>query len=235
MTTNLFNNTSYSNYGGGTTTGSDGSVLPATGISNSASSDMFTKLLVAQIKNQDPLAPTDPAQFVNQLTQLSQTEALQSLASMTSASASSLQSMQVLALGAQIGSDVVASTSSVTLDGAKLDGRFTLAGASSATTLVLTGSDGVAHNKALGTLAAGEQAFAIDPAALGLAPGTYQIKVTTSTSETPTLNIAGKLNSVRLSASGAVLLNVAHLGEVASGAVTGFNGKTGASAATSTL
>jgi flagellar hook assembly protein FlgD len=27
--------------------------------------DMFTKLLVAQIQNQDPLSPTDPSQFVN--------------------------------------------------------------------------------------------------------------------------------------------------------------------------
>jgi flagellar basal-body rod modification protein FlgD len=54
-------------------------------------SDMFTKLLVAQIRNQDPLAPQDPTQFVNQLSQLSQTEALQNLSQTTSANASVLQ------------------------------------------------------------------------------------------------------------------------------------------------
>jgi hypothetical protein len=63
---------------------------------------MFTKLLVAQIQNQDPLEPTDPSQFVNQLTQLSQTESLQTLASQATASASLLQSLQALALGAQV-------------------------------------------------------------------------------------------------------------------------------------
>src|SRR5690349_770319 len=76
------------------------SVAPnvATGVATSENKDMFTKLLVAQIRNQDPLAPSDPSQFVNQLSQLSQTEALQQLAQTTSASASVLQSLQVLAM-----------------------------------------------------------------------------------------------------------------------------------------
>lgn len=38
------------------------------------SKDTFLKLLVAQIKNQDPTAPTDATQFVAQLTQYSQLE-----------------------------------------------------------------------------------------------------------------------------------------------------------------
>src|ERR1700761_8917448 len=70
-----------------------------------ATQDMFTKLLVAQIQNQDPLSPTDPPQFVNQLAQLSQTESLQNLATLTSNNSSVLQSMQILALGAQVGSN----------------------------------------------------------------------------------------------------------------------------------
>src|SRR5471030_3077604 len=72
-----------------------------------ATQDMFTKLLVAQIQNQDPLQPTDPSQFVDQLTQLSQTESLQNLSTLTSGNASVLQSMQVIALGAQVGSSVM--------------------------------------------------------------------------------------------------------------------------------
>ena len=35
---------------------------------------MFLKLLVAQIKNQDPLNPTDSVQFVSQLAQFSELE-----------------------------------------------------------------------------------------------------------------------------------------------------------------
>lgn len=52
----------------------------ATGAANSndslTSEDTFLKLLVAQIKNQDPTNPTDPVQFVGQLTQYSELEQL---------------------------------------------------------------------------------------------------------------------------------------------------------------
>jgi flagellar basal-body rod modification protein FlgD len=40
------------------------------------SKDTFLKLLVAQMKNQDPLSPSDPTQFVGQLTQYSELEQL---------------------------------------------------------------------------------------------------------------------------------------------------------------
>lgn len=197
----------------------------------SATSDMFTKLLVAQIRNQDPLAPSDPSQFVNQLAQLSQTEALSKLASLTSANASVMQSLQVLAMGAQVGSNVMVATDHVTLGGAKVEGNIALAASSSKTTLVLTGGDGVAHDVKLGSLSPGNVPFSIDPAALGLAPGNYTMSVTTSSGETPPIDIAGKLNSVRLSPSGSTVLNVSGIGEVEPGAVTAFNGKSGASAA----
>ena len=39
-----------------------------------ANKDTFLKLLVAQIKNQDPLSPSDGAQFVAQLAQFSDLE-----------------------------------------------------------------------------------------------------------------------------------------------------------------
>ena len=38
------------------------------------SKDLFLQLLVAQIKNQDPLNPTDGTQFVSQLAQFSELE-----------------------------------------------------------------------------------------------------------------------------------------------------------------
>ncbi len=47
---------------------------PATGINALAQKDTFLKLLVAQIKNQDPLNPTDGIQFVSQLAQFSELE-----------------------------------------------------------------------------------------------------------------------------------------------------------------
>ncbi len=204
----------------------------ATGVATSENKDMFTKLLVAQIRNQDPLAPSDPSQFVNQLSQLSQTEALQQLAQTTSASASVLQSLQVLAMGAQVGSDVSVETSRVRLDGDKVSGSIQLGGASSVTNLVMTAVDGKQTRVSLPAHGAGSLPFSIDPAKLGLAPGNYSISAEASDGTKPAVEVTGRLDSVRMSAAGGILLQVAGIGDIDPSAVTGFNGKATALAST---
>ncbi len=220
MQTSLLNN-------GNSSAGSVNSGASITGNTAAQTQDMFTKLLVAQIQNQDPLSPTDPAQFVQQLTQLSQTESLQNLSTLTSNNASVLQSMQVLALGGEVGSDVMATTGTLTLDdsGSKVNGQITLANASASTTLELTGADGSKHDITLGTQSPGTVPFTIDPAALHLPAGSYTMTVQTSSKEAPPIDLAGRLNSVRLSPTGSVVLNVANVGEVAPTSITAFNGK----------
>jgi flagellar basal-body rod modification protein FlgD len=190
----------------------------------SATSDMFTKLLVAQIRNQDPLSPSDPTQFVQQLAQLSQTEAMQNLATLTSNSNDVLASMQVLSLGAQIGSNVMTRVSQVKLDQTPVSGQFDVTGSNTTTTLILTDSGGVDHKVELGASQAGTVPFSVDPAALGLKPDTYQLRVETSSKEAPGVDIAGRLNSVRISTSG-VVLSVSNVGDVAPKDITAFNGK----------
>jgi flagellar basal-body rod modification protein FlgD len=227
MSVSLLNNNSSS--------ASTSSGTSITGNTASETSDMFTKLLVAQIQNQDPLSPTDPAQFVQQLTQLSQTESLQNLTSISNASASALSSLQVMALGGQVGSDVMISTSNVQLDGAtKVSGQSTLTAASSPTTLVLTGSDGARHEVSLGTQSPGVVSFSIDPVSLGLPAGSYTVALETSSKETPGVNIQGRLNNVRLLANGSVQLNVSNVGDTGSDTLSAFNGKS-AAATQSTL
>ena len=215
METSLFTNST-----------SGGATSNAVASQNNATQDMFTKLLVAQIRNQDPLAPTDPSQFVNQLTQQAQTEAMQNLSTLTSANASVLQSMQVLALGAQVGSEVMVNSSTVQLESGKVSGSIALSSNSSKTTLTLKDAFDKEYTIELGAKSAGNVPFTIDPEKLGLPAGTYTMAVTTSSGEKPSVDIAGKLSSVRLSATGSMILNVANLGEVSPGAITGFNGKT---------
>ena len=53
----------------GTTSSSASSALGA-----APNEQMFLQLLVAQLKNQDPLSPTDSTQFVSQLAQFSELE-----------------------------------------------------------------------------------------------------------------------------------------------------------------
>ncbi|GAB2844018.1 flagellar hook assembly protein FlgD [Pseudoduganella ginsengisoli] len=186
---------------------------------------MFTKLLVAQVQNQDPLSPNDPAAFVSQLTQLSQTEALQKLSTLTSTNATVLQGMQALSLGAQVGSNLTVSADTVQISETPAHGSFTLGSPSTATTLVLTGVDGVEHKVSLGMQAAGNVPFVLDPAALGLPYGDYKMRVETSTKESPPMELTGRLNSVRLGSGGAVVLNIAGVGEVSPSAISAFNGK----------
>ncbi|NVM79762.1 flagellar basal-body rod modification protein FlgD [Duganella sp. SG902] len=226
MTVSLLNNN-----GGGTSASANSSII---GNTASQTSDMFTKLLVAQIQNQDPLSPTDPAQFVQQLTQLSQTESLQNLTNITSASASALSSLQVMALGGQVGSDLMITTKNIKVDGsgAKISGQATLAASSTATTVVLTGDDGVRHELKLGTQAPGTLNFSIDPAKLGLTEGSYKIAIETSGKESPSIDIQGRLNNVRLLPTGAVSLNVSNIGDTGSDTISAFNGKNTATQAT---
>ena len=203
-------------------TGQDsGAVAPHA--STDPNRDMFTKLLVAQIQNQDPLSPQDPTTYVNQLSQLSQTEALQNLSQTSTANASLLQSLQTLAMGGQVGSTVTVATNTLQLGQDKVSGNVQLDGISADTKLVLTGADGQQHTIDLGP-GSGAQPFTIDPAALGLAPGSYTIQAKPADGSSPSIEIAARLNSVRV-ANGGVLLQVAGIGQVDPSAITGFNGK----------
>ena len=56
-----------------TTTGTTSSTSSSP-LSGAANEQMFLQLLVAQLKNQDPLSPADPTQFVSQLAQFSELE-----------------------------------------------------------------------------------------------------------------------------------------------------------------
>lgn len=194
-------------------------------VGNGDMSQLFTKLLIAQIKNQNPLEPTDPSQFVSQLTQLSQVESMQQMVAQTNASASMLESMQVMALGAQVGSNVTAVADRVVVGDAVIPGRFTLDSASSSTTVVLEDSTGQQRRIQLGTRSPGEVNFEIDPEALGLAPGTYSMRVETATKETPAIEVQGTLQSVRISATDGAVLQVSTLGSISASAITAFNGR----------
>lgn len=200
-----------------------GSGTVATQASTDPNRDMFTKLLVAQIQNQDPLSPQDPTTYVNQLSQLSQTEALQNMSQSSSANATLLQSLQTLAMGGEVGSTVTVATDRVQLDQDKVSGTVQLDGLSSGTSLVLTGVDGQQHTIDLGP-GTGAQSFTIDPVALGLPAGTYSIQAQPSDGSSPQIEIAARLSSVRV-ANGSVVLQVAGVGQVDPSAITGFNGK----------
>lgn len=81
--------------------------------------DSFLKLLVAQLKYQDPSSPTDPAQFMSQTAQFTQIEALNNLQKST---ASMLNSQQSTMAATLIGKSI---TGTPTAGGADVTGVVT--------------------------------------------------------------------------------------------------------------
>lgn len=186
---------------------------------------MFTKLLVAQVKYQDPLEPTDSSTFITQLTQLSQTESLQSLQSQLATQSSILDSLQTMQLGGQVGSTIMVSSDSVLLDGTTVQAGVNL-DAGAQLKLELTSAEGKLTIVDLGTQSAGDVRFAIDPVALGLPAGRYSMAVLDANNERNTVEVEGRLNAVRLTAAGTVALQVQGLGDVSPASVTRFVGQT---------
>ena len=76
--TNATNNAaqSFAQAASGTTGSSPSTSSTANSVGSLTSEQTFLQLLIAQIKNQDPLNPTDSIQFVGQLVQYSELEQL---------------------------------------------------------------------------------------------------------------------------------------------------------------
>ena len=191
---------------------------------NGSVTDLFTTLLVAQIKNQDPLSPQDPSQMVSQLTQLSQMESLQGLASQASTTSGLLSSLQVLTLGGQVGSTVQVQASQIHVDGAKVQTHFTLPGNADKVQLVLTDSKGVERRVDLGSLGVGANGYTLDPAQLGLASGDYQLRVETGAGLKLPVEVSASITGVRLTGNGSAVVQLGSLGEFDPAAITQFKG-----------
>jgi flagellar basal-body rod modification protein FlgD len=207
------------------TTGGSSAVSNAIS-SNGEVSNLFTTLLVAQIKYQNPLEPQDPSEFVSQMTQLSQMETLQAMTKQTGANGAMLESLQVLTLGGQVGTSVAVATDRIVLDSQPVTGRFTLADGSDEVALIIRGANGTQKRIDFGVRSAGDVSFSIDPRSLGLEPGSYSIAVSTGNGQTPAVEIEGTLESVRMSRTDGLIINVSGVGQTVPTAITAFNGKT---------
>lgn len=195
-------------------------------------SKMFMTLLLAQIQNQNPLEPADPAQFVNQLVQMNQLQSTQNMLSELGAHGLLLRELQGLSLSGLVGSQAMVTVDAMDLSGDAVSGRLTLTGAEKDVTLVLTGEDGQRHEVALGERAEGESAFSVDPKALGLPEGRYSVEVKTASGKKAMLEVEAKIESVRLPIGGGEpLVRLAGIGEFPASYVTQLLGKPAAARA----
>ena len=89
----------------------------ATKDSSELGQDEFLKLMVAQLKNQDPFKPLENGDFIAQMAQFSSVSGLQQLQTSFDGLATSMQSSQALQASTLVGRNVAMSTENIAFDG----------------------------------------------------------------------------------------------------------------------
>ncbi len=177
------------------------------------SQDYFLKLLVAQMKNQDPLNPLDNAQVTSQLAQLNTVEGINKLATKLDALLGNNNAAQSLQAAALVGHSVMAPGTTLALQNGQAVGGIELTGAVDHVTVTIKDASGrVVHTTDLGAQDAGVMNFVWDgstDAGTAAAAGNYSFAVDAKAGSSKvvanTLS-TGVVTSVSPGADGASLL-----------------------------
>ena len=175
----------------------------------------FLKLLVAQLKNQDPMNPTRPEEMASQLAQFSSLEQLINVnALLTEQTASN--SVMALAINNSaavevLGKEVMALGDTVRVTGTGSD-TVTVAveGAGEATLTLYDASGVIVGSRDVGPVSAGRQDIELGDAATGLAPGDYRYELVVQGAEGESLEVEMftrvRIDGLRYSPQGPVLI-----------------------------
>ncbi|MBI5042221.1 MAG: flagellar hook assembly protein FlgD [Gammaproteobacteria bacterium] len=189
---------------------------------NKLSADDFMGLLLAQIRNQDPMKPMDNTEFTSQLAAINQSSGIQELNSSFENLSKSLVSNQALQAASLVGRDVLAPTGlGVLATGQPIRGSVELPSASPHVTVNIYDSAGqMVRRLELGSQASGEAMYQWD----GLrddgtyAPsGNYLISAQAEYSgkdEAVEALVVNRVNGVTLGRTGGLLLDLAGVGPV---------------------
>ncbi|WP_369789332.1 flagellar hook capping FlgD N-terminal domain-containing protein [Rouxiella sp. WC2420] len=186
--------------------------------------NMFMRLMLEQMTHQDPSNPTDSNQMANQFAQMAQTESLTTVAKLMNANNTLMDNLQTLSTANLVGKQVMVQSDSVDLKNQPIEARITLKNPASVVTLHLKDKQGTDHTISLGKLPVGQNGFSLDPQKNGLPAGEYTLSIVTDTGEkSPTIELAGTVNTVRISpADGQILLDINGLGDVPYNQITQF-------------
>lgn len=189
--------------------------------------DRFLKLLVTQMKNQDPLNPLDNAQVTSQLAQISTVNGIERLNATLQAMVSGFAANQSLEAAAMIGRGVLAPGSALTLENGIAIGGVDLPQTVDRLVVSIKDSAGiVVHSVDLGPKPQGVTAFQWDgvtDSGAGAAGGNYSFSVSAQQGnnkvEAGTLAF-GRVNSVAPGAPGqGPVLDVGGLGLIGLSAI----------------
>jgi len=190
--------------------------------------DRFLKLLVTQMKNQDPLNPMDNAQVTSQLAQLSTVTGIDKLNTTLEALKGNYQASQSLQAAALIGHGVLLPGSSTTLaEGKAMFGIDITEAADNVTVTVRDGAGKAVHTMDLGRQEPGVVPLGWDgktDSGTTAIDGAYTVTVAATRAGEKTAAEAlsfGQIGSVSSNAQG-VKINVPNIGAVDIAAVRQF-------------
>lgn len=168
--------------------------------------NQFIELFVAQLKNQDPLAPMDTNQMLTQLSQISSVESLNSINDQINGLTSSLQQSQALGAAGLVGQDVWVNGNRISVDKpSELTGQASLQVNSSEVLVRVYDSAGsVVQSKSLGAHSAGMVPFTLDE----LPEGNYIVTATGVNGDEAYAGgvmLQGNVTGVGMDASGTML------------------------------
>lgn len=187
---------------------------------NELGQEDFMELMIAQLRNQDPMQPMENGEFLAQIAQFSQVSGLQDLQQSFDELSTSLVSNQALQAASLVGRDVLAPTGlGVLAQGGSIRGDVELPTASPQVTVkIYDGAGQVVRSLELGSQASGSVLFQWD----GLRddgtyaqPGTYLISATAEfagVNEAVEANVVNRVNGVTLGNSGGLLLDLEGVG-----------------------
>ncbi|HJW55279.1 MAG TPA: flagellar hook assembly protein FlgD [Burkholderiaceae bacterium] len=182
--------------------------------------DRFMKLLVTQMKNQDPLNPLDNAQMTSQLAQLSTVTGIDKLNTTIESLTSSFQTGQSLQAASMIGHAVMVPGSNITLaEGKALLGLELAEPADNVKVAIRDAAGKVVHTMDLGSREVGAWPLAWDgktDAGVAAADGQYTFDITATRGGqkiSATALAFGEVGSVSAGTQG-VKLNVTNVGAV---------------------
>jgi flagellar basal-body rod modification protein FlgD len=205
---------STSNVGSSTSSNSTSNSVSAASAALNITPADFLRLITTQMKDQNPLQPADPTQFLTQLEQMSQVSSLQSMQTSLSSLQTNLQSTQMANGAALIGQTVLAPSTTATVDstGGSVTGALSVPSGAKTVTVTVTNPSGVLVNT-----------FQVTPATSGLtnftwngtnsagqavAAGQYTIAATSgngTSNTTLTPLVAAKVKSVTVDPSTSAL------------------------------
>jgi flagellar basal-body rod modification protein FlgD len=193
--------------------------------SDAGSQDRFLKLLVTQLKNQDPLSPMDNAQLTSQIAQINTVTGIATLNTSVQSLSSQFLQMQSLQGASLVGKDVIVPGNKLDIANGAAQGGFELTSAADAVKVeVMSPAGRVLDTLNLGAQSSGMHSF-------DWAAGTYDntsnltFRVTAtsgSTTLTSTALMRDKVDAVSTSGD-ALMLELDRTGAVAYSTVRAIN------------